>query len=80
MIDNLQKIMLFRNLIGLTFNLILNYFLIQIFGIIGAVYSTLISQVVITLSYLLDKRIKYIFFIQIKALAYPIRIIQNLYK
>ena len=37
MIDNLQKIMLMRNFIGLTINLILNYVLIPKLGIVGAV-------------------------------------------
>lgn len=80
MIDNLQKLMLIRNIIGLLINLILNYYLIPLFGIIGAVYSTLFSQLAILFSYLFDKRTIYIFEIQIKSTLYPISIIKNFIK
>ena len=77
MIENLQKLMLFRNVIGLIINLILNYYFIPSLGIIGAVYSTLISQLIILFSYLLDKRTQHIFQIQIGSILYPFTIIKN---
>ena len=80
MIDNLQKLMLVRNFIGLVFNLSLNYYFIPLFGVVGAVYSTLISQALILLSYLFDNRTKYIFFIQIKSILFPIQFFKNLLK
>lgn len=78
MIENLQKLMLFRNVIGLIINLILNYYFIPSLGIIGAVYSTLISQLIILFSYLLDRRTQHIFQIQIGSILYPFTIIKNL--
>lgn len=80
MIYNLQKLMLIRNFIGLFINLVLNYYLIPLFGIVGAVYSTLLSQIVILFSYLFDKRTVYVFEIQIKSILYPLIIIKNFIK
>jgi len=42
-IENLTRLALLRNLIGAIINIILNYFFIKLFGIVGAAYSTLIS-------------------------------------
>ena len=80
MIENLQKLMLIRNLIGLVVNLILNIILIPNFGIIGAAISTVFSQLAILLSYYFDSRTKYIFTIQIRSLIYPILLLKNFYK
>jgi len=77
MIENLQKIMLIRNLIGLIFNIFLNFILIPQYGIKGAAFSTLISQFLIMLSYGLNPKTKYIFFLQIKVFIFPILIIKN---
>jgi PST family polysaccharide transporter len=43
-IENLQKISLYKSILGLILNIILNYFFIPYFGVVGAAYSTLISQ------------------------------------
>ncbi|TGK57187.1 flippase [Leptospira kanakyensis] len=43
-LENLQKLTVYKSLIGLFTNIILNFFWIPTFGIIGAAYATLISQ------------------------------------
>ena len=78
MIENLQKLMLIRNLIGLVVNLVLNFILIPKLGITGAAISTVFSQLAILLSYYFDTRTKYIFTIQIKSFIYPIQLIKKL--
>ena len=42
-IENHTKILLFRQIVGVVFNLVLNYMLIPAYGPIGAAVSTLIS-------------------------------------
>jgi len=44
--ENLSKQALNRNLAGVVINILLNYFLIKNFGIIGAAYATLISYAI----------------------------------
>ena len=65
-----QKIILYTSLFSSIFNVILNYFLINEFGVQGAVYSTVITQI---LSLILLNAVFYetkvLFFIQIKSLA-----------
>jgi O-antigen/teichoic acid export membrane protein len=79
MIDNLQKLMLVRNLIGLFVNLILNIILIPKFGIIGAALTTVLSQFVILISYYFNLKTRYIFTIQIKAFFFPVQLIKKLF-
>jgi|GEM_PF-2964161 len=45
--QNLQRFQLYTNLFGAVSNIILNYFLITEYGIVGAALSTLISRVII---------------------------------
>lgn len=49
--ENLYKHALYRNIIGALVNIILNYFLIMEYGIIGAAYATLISYIIAGLIY-----------------------------
>jgi O-antigen/teichoic acid export membrane protein len=71
MMENLQKLMLKRTIIGLLINISLNIIFISRYGIIGAAYATVISEIFVLLSYSADGRTRYIFFIQIKACLYP---------
>ncbi|MCW7497049.1 flippase [Leptospira levettii] len=43
-LENLQKFTIFKSFFGLLVNIILNYFWIPEYGIVGAAYATLISQ------------------------------------
>lgn len=53
---NLQKKMMNRQWINVFLNLILNYFMIPVFGIMGAIYATAIAIIVSTVIYdLFDK-------------------------
>ena len=65
-----QKIILYTSLFSSIFNVILNYFLINEFGVQGAVYSTVITQILslIVLNAAFNET-KVLFFIQIKSLA-----------
>jgi O-antigen/teichoic acid export membrane protein len=72
MIDNLQKLMLGRNILGLILNIILNIILIPKCGINGAAYATVITEIFILLSYGLNERTRYIMYLQLKSFIYPI--------
>ena len=65
-----QKIILYTSLFSSIFNVILNYFLINEFGVQGAVYSTVITQILslFVLNAAFNET-KVLFFIQIKSLA-----------
>lgn len=78
MIENLQKLMLFRNLIGLSVNLILNFLLVPVYGMKGAAVATIISQLAIMISYYFNIKTRYIFGIQIKAVIYPLFLLRKL--
>jgi O-antigen/teichoic acid export membrane protein len=77
MIDNLQKMMVLRNMIGLGVNIVLNIVLIPKFGIIGAAFSTVLAELVVFISYGFDKRTRYILFLQLNAIVYPISHVMN---
>jgi len=65
-----QKIILYTSLFSSIFNVILNYFLINKFGVQGAVYSTVITQILsLILLNAVFNETKVLFFIQIKSLA-----------
>jgi len=66
-LHNLEKIIFKRALLALTINAVLNFFLIPRYGIIGAAYSTVISELVVVLSYALMAETRFIFMNQLKA-------------
>ncbi len=69
--ENLQKIELYRTLFGAMINMILNYFLIQAYGIIGAAVATLISQAFASwLGYLLSRKTWVVFRLQSRSLLF----------
>ncbi len=72
MIDNLQKLMLSRNILGLILNIILNIILIPKYEINGAAYATVMTEIFILLSYGLNNKTRYIMYLQLKAFIYPI--------
>jgi len=80
MIENLQKLMLVRNLIGLVINLLLNFLLIPVFGLKGAAFATVISQFAIMISYYFNAKTRYILGIQIRAIIYPLILFVKLFK
>ena len=80
MIENLQKLMLLRNFIGLVFNLGLNLILVPKTGMVGASIATVLSQAAIMASYYFDVRTKYIFRIQVRSLLYPTTLVSKVAK
>lgn len=67
-LHNLQSIIFKRAIFALTANGILNYFLIPIYGIKGAAYSTVISEFLVILSYAIRTDTRFIFIYQLKSL------------
>jgi len=72
--ENLQKYSFYRTLTGAIANIILNFILIPIYGIYGAAFATLVSQIIA--SYLFNvtnNRLRYTFLLQSKAILFPLR-------
>ncbi len=70
--ENLQKLMLSRNILGLSINFFLNIILIPKYGIKGAAFATVCTEIIIMMSYGLNDRTRYIMFLQLSAPFYPI--------
>ena len=67
-IENLQKISLYKTIVGLILNITLNYFFIPFYGAAGAAYATLISQVFTSIfSNLFYKKTQNIFLYQLSS-------------
>jgi O-antigen/teichoic acid export membrane protein len=72
--ENLQLYSFYRTLSGAILNIGLNYILIPIYGVIGAAIATLLSQFVASYLFnIIDKKVRYTFFLQTKALLFPLR-------
>ena len=73
-VENLQKYSLYRTLAGALINVMLNYILIPIYGIYGAAYATLASQVVASYLFnITNKKLRYTFLLQTNAILLPFR-------
>ena len=67
-IENLQKISLYKTICGLILNIILNFFFIPYYGVVGAAFATLISQFFTSIiSNALFSRTKIVFTYQISS-------------
>lgn len=70
--ENLQKLLFYRTIFGAILNIILNYYLIQMYGIYGAAIATIISQVFsVYLFNLFGKQTQIIFKLQTKGFLAP---------
>nr|WP_010433902.1 flippase [Vibrio cyclitrophicus]OEE21939.1 polysaccharide biosynthesis protein [Vibrio cyclitrophicus ZF14] len=67
-LNNLQSVIFKRATFALIVNAILNIILIPRFGIKGAAYSTITSEILVLISYCLRKDTRFIFYLQIKAI------------
>jgi O-antigen/teichoic acid export membrane protein len=74
-LHNLESIIFKRALLALTINAVLNCLLIPRYGIIGAAYSTIISELFVVFSYVLMAETRFIFMNQVKAV-----LLVNLFK
>lgn len=73
LIENLQRLLLYRTVIGAIINVILNFVLIPHYGALGAAWATLASQAYANvLSNLFSKTTRPLFKLQIRAMAYPL--------
>ena len=74
-IENIPLYALYRTIAGSFINIILNFFLIQEHGIVGAAYATLISQLIA--SYLfnaINKKTRYTFVMQTRTIWFPFKL------
>lgn len=70
--ENLTKIALKRTLVGVISNVVLNFFLIPIYGLVGAAIATLMAQFITNIGYdAFDKRLHQQFNMKIKAFLMP---------
>lgn len=65
---NHQNLIMYRVLASLILNLLLNLYLIPKYGLIGAAFATVLSELFIILSYSITKNTRKIFWFQVKAL------------
>jgi len=73
LIENLQKLLLYRTVIGAFINVSLNLVLIPRYGAIGAAWATLASQAYANVfSNLVSRKTRSLFYLQVRALIYPI--------
>ena len=72
MMDNLQKLMLGRNILGLGVNVVFNILLIPLYGIKGAAIATVLTEMIVMLSYGLNNQTRYIMWLQLKTFVYPV--------
>ena len=73
LVENLNRFTLYRHILGLIINLILNFILIPIAGIEGSAWATLITQLMISYLFeLLSPKTRDLFFIRGIASLYPI--------
>lgn len=69
--EDLQIYSFYRALIGLVLNIVLNYLLIPLYGVVGAAISTVISQMVaVWLLNSISSKTRVMFFMQNKALSF----------
>ena len=69
-LHNLERVIFKRALFALTINAVLNFFFIPRYGIIGAAYSTVISELFVVLSYAFMAETRFIFMNQVKAVLF----------
>jgi len=74
-LNNLQHVIFKRSLMALVINALLNIVLIPKYGILGAAYSTVISEVFVVFSYILRSDTRFIFIYQLRAI-----LLVNLFK
>ncbi|EGR3079118.1 flippase, partial [Vibrio parahaemolyticus] len=69
-LNNLQSVIFKRAVFALITNAILNLFLIPKFGIKGAAYSTVLSEMLVLISYSFRKDTRFIFNHQMRAIFF----------
>ncbi len=73
LIENMHSFFLYKGIVGMVSNVLLNFWLIPQFGIMGAVYATLVSYCLASyLILLFTKATRGIFIMQTKALLFPV--------
>jgi O-antigen/teichoic acid export membrane protein len=73
-VEQYEKKYLYKSMLGVLVNTLLNYFLIKVYGVRGAAFSTLITLFIINYIYdLSDKDLRKFYFLKIKSLSpYPL--------
>ena len=66
--ENLQRLYFQRTFFGMVANVLLNYFLIQNYGVKGAAIATLVSQIIVAYIYdFFNKKTRKMFYIKTKS-------------
>ncbi len=69
--ENLNRHALYRNITGAIINIVLNYFLIKSFGILGAAYATLISYIIAGFAYdFFNSKLRNNFYLKVNSLTF----------
>lgn len=69
LIENLQKYLVFQTLLGALVNLILNFLWLRRYGIVGAAYATLVSQIISSFFFdIFFVKTRFLFFLKARAL------------
>nr|WP_269781397.1 flippase [Photobacterium phosphoreum] len=73
LIEGLQKYTLYRAISGLFINVILNFYLIPIYGVVGAAVATLIAHVITsTVFFIVVPQLRKGLFLMLKGFVYPL--------
>jgi O-antigen/teichoic acid export membrane protein len=64
---NQQHLIMYRVLASLILNFLLNLYLIPKYGLIGAAFATVLSELFIIISYLINKKTRHIFWFQLNS-------------
>lgn len=76
--ENLSKETLYRNISGVIVNISLNYYLIPLFGIVGAAYATLVSYFVAGMLYdISSKKLRISFMLKINSFFIIFRLLKR---
>ena len=67
--ENLTKLSFMRTLIGMILNVVLNFILIPLYGIIGSAVATLISYTISTISIVISKEVRYQSIMMLKSIS-----------
>jgi O-antigen/teichoic acid export membrane protein len=77
LVENLQRLLLYRTFVGAIINVILNFILIPHYGELGAAWATFASQAYANvLSNLFSKTTRPLFKLQIRAMAFPLLVLR----
>jgi len=74
LVENLQRLLIIRTMLGAIINILLNWILIPKMGVIGAAWATLISQAIANVfANLVDHKTRPLFRMQMQSFIWPLK-------